>query len=126
MFPLRLALVLAAGSAGAAEVCDPLQPLSGAALFSENCAQCHGADARGGQTPKGATAPDLTALNRKSKGVFPAPRLADIIRYGGAMPDHSVGSQMPVWGRVFYGECGPVYSRRVTVELMKYVEGLQR
>jgi mono/diheme cytochrome c family protein len=125
---LAVLLTLAAlgfGPALAAQVCDPNQALSGAALFSENCALCHGADAKGGKTPKGANAPDLTTLSRQSKGTFPAPRLADIIRYGGSMPDHSIGSEMPVWARIFYAECGPVYSRRVVVELTKYVEGLQ-
>jgi hypothetical protein len=33
---------------------------------------------------------------------------------------------MPVWAKIFFLECGPVYSRRVVVELMKYVEGLQK
>ena len=120
------ALALQASSSLAAEVCNPNQALSGAALFSENCAACHGADATGGKTPKGVLAPNLTVLTSKGQGKFPAPRLADIIRYGGALPDHTISQQMPVWAKVFYLECGPEYSRRVVVELMKYVESLQK
>jgi len=117
---------LGAGAASATQVCDPNQALSGATVFADNCALCHGADGQGGKTPKGAVAPDLTALTRNAQGKFPAPLLADIIRYGGSMPDHSIGSEMPVWARIFSAECGPVYSRRVVVELTKYVEGLQK
>jgi mono/diheme cytochrome c family protein len=115
-----------AAPALAAEVCNPNQPLSGASLFADNCATCHGADATGGQTPSRVAAPDLTLLAQKAKGRFPAPRVADIIRYGGALPDHSVSKQMPVWSKIFYAECGPVYSRRVVVELLKFIQDRQK
>ncbi len=119
-------LALGADSALSAEVCNPNQALSGAVLFADNCASCHGADATGGKTPKNAVAPDLTVLAKNANGKFPAPRVADIIRYGGALPDHSINSQMPVWAKIFYAECGPVYSRRVVVELMNYLKYRQK
>ena len=65
------------------------------------------------------SAPDLTVLSQQAQGKFPAERIANIIRYGGSLPDHSINSQMPVWAKIFFLECGPVYSRRVVVELMK-------
>jgi mono/diheme cytochrome c family protein len=119
-------LVFASTSALSAEWCNPDQPLFGAMLYADNCASCHGSNAAGGKTPNGVVAPDLTMLARKAKGKFPALRGADIIRYGGALPDHSISSQMPVWAKIFYAECGPVYSRRVVVELMKYLQDQQK
>ena len=120
------ALTPDAASAQAPTVCNPNQPLSGAKLYSENCASCHGADATGGRSPNEAAAPDLTALKRNANGSFPAPRVADIIRYGGALPDHSIGPRMAIWAEVFHAECGPTYSRRAVVELTKYLKGLQK
>jgi len=32
---------------------------------------------------------------------------------------------MPIWGKVFGGECGPAYSRRAVVEMKRYLESLQ-
>jgi mono/diheme cytochrome c family protein len=113
-------------SALSAEVCNPNQPLSGAQLFADHCAKCHGAEATGGKTPSGTPAPDLTVLKRQSNGEFPASRVAEIIRYGGALPDHSINPQMPTWAKIFAAECGPTYSRRVIVELMKHVEEIQK
>ena len=107
-------------------VCNPNQPLSGAKLYAENCASCHGADAKGGKTPNQTQAPDLTALARGAGGAFPAPKVSDTIRYGGALPDHNSAPKMAIWAEVFHHECGPTYSRRVVVELTKYLEGLQK
>ncbi len=109
-----------------AEWCNPNQPLSGATLYADNCASCHGADAAGGKTPNNTSAPNLTNLARKANGKFPAPRIADIIRYGGALPDHSINSQMPIWAKILYAQCGPTYSRRVVVELTQYLKEQQK
>jgi hypothetical protein len=119
-------LVLESASALSAEWCNPNQILSGGILYADNCASCHGLGATGGKTANDAAAPDLTVLAQKANGKFPAPRVADIIRYGGALPDHSISSQMPIWAKIFYVECGPVYSRRVVVELMKYLQERQK
>ena len=119
-----------AASSGAlaypSNVCDPNQPLSGAALYADNCALCHGADAMGGRSPNGAATPDLTVLTKDSKGIFPAPPVAGIIRYGGAIPDHGANPKMPICAEVFHTECGATYSRRAVVELTKFLQGIQR
>jgi mono/diheme cytochrome c family protein len=120
------ALMSDAASAFPPTVCDPNQPLSGAKLYADNCASCHGTDATGGRSPNEAPAPDLTVLTRKAKGKFPAPRVADIIRYGGALPDHSISPKMAIWAEVFHAECGPTYSRRAVVELTKFLNGSQK
>jgi len=126
LFVAARALMSDAASALPPTVCDPNQPLSGARLYADHCASCHGADATGGRSPNQAPAPDLTVLTRNAKGKFPAPRVADIIRYGGALPDHNVKPKMAIWAEVFHAECGPTYSRRAVVELTTYLKGLQK
>lgn len=54
--------------------CAPEGPPSGHTLFDENCASCHGPDAKGdGPLAAGleATVPDLTTLSARHDGVFP-------------------------------------------------------
>jgi len=126
LFVASWALMPAAASAYPPGVCDPNQPLSGAQLYAENCASCHGASATGGKSSTDLAVPDLTVLARNAKGVFPAPRVADIIRYGGSLPGHGNGPKMAIWAKVFHAECGPTYSRRVVVELTAFLEGLQK
>ncbi len=102
-------------------------------LFREHCAQCHGDDGIGnGPMAKVLTvAPaDLTAISKRANGKFPADRVVEIIRYGGNVTGH--GSQvMPVWGLVFSkeggrGKIGNAYSRRAVVELLHYLESIQK
>ena len=45
---------------------------SGAILFAERCASCHGRDARGSaDLAGGLSAPDLTGLSERNGGLFP-------------------------------------------------------
>lgn len=44
---------------------DRVSAANGATFFAENCAACHGADARGG------IGPDLTTLAQQNAGTFP-------------------------------------------------------
>ena len=126
VFLATWALSTGASSAFPPGVCNPNQPLSGAQLFADNCASCHGADATGGMASGDARAPDLTVLTRNAKGVFPGPRVADNIRYGGSAPGHVKGPRMAVWAEVFHAECGPTYSRRVVRELTQYIKSVQK
>jgi mono/diheme cytochrome c family protein len=119
------ALSSGAASALPPDVCDPNRPLYGGQLYGDHCATCHGVDATGGWAPTGAAAPDLTKLAQQAKGKFPAAQVADVIRYGGAVPGHGA-AKMPIWAEVLHKECGPTYSRRAVVELVKYIQGLQR
>lgn len=56
---------------------------SGAELYAQNCAICHGGDARGGGGGGvegfGRTPPDLTGLAARNGGVFPAERVAALL-----------------------------------------------
>ena len=68
----------------------------GQALFASYCAQCHGADAKGGGPMAEMLAietPDLTVLSRGNDGVFPTFEVAtkidgraQVLAHGGDMP----------------------------------------
>lgn len=106
---------------------------SGQDLFREHCAQCHGTDGTGnGPMAKVLTVSpaDLTAISKHANGKFPPYRISDVIRYGGNITGH--GSQvMPIWGKVFSdeggkGKAGGAYSRRAVIELLHYLETIQK
>lgn len=80
-------------------------PASGAELYKQNCAICHGNDGKGGGAPPASSpftepAPDLTTLAQRHDGKFPAAYVADILRSGVKLPDHGP-VEMPVWGVIF-------------------------
>jgi hypothetical protein len=103
--------------------------ITGQKLFDDHCAGCHGLDGMSkgafasGQSKQPA---DLTGITKRNNGQYPAERIAEIIRYGGGLPGHEKDHAMPVWGKVFSGECGPAFSRRAVVELNRYLETLQK
>src|ERR1700682_5996554 len=71
---------------------------SGAELFKQHCAVCHGNDLRGvGPVPAPyRVPPDLTTLARRHGGKFPATYVADVLRNGVIMPAHGP-AEMPTW-----------------------------
>jgi mono/diheme cytochrome c family protein len=80
--------------------CSPYAttPQAGRALFVENCATCHGADARGG-----AQIPDLTGLSLRAAGSFPRSMVLeklDAYARGNAV---YAGTQMPEFGFLLTG-----------------------
>ena len=114
-------------------------PDEGSALFAENCAMCHGADARGtGELAReiraelGRTPADLTRLARGNKGVFPRARVLSYIDgyTRGRLPEQN----MPEFGLLLEGPTVPVDTGdgvmspapRPLVALMVYLESVQR
>jgi len=94
-----LTFALAGGAARAAE--DD----TGARLYLNHCAACHGSDAEGGG-PVAATMrvgmPNLRTLAQRNDGVFPADTVTAYI--DGREPKAAHGDrQMPIWGDVFRG-----------------------
>lgn len=80
-------------------------PASGAKLYKQNCALCHGNDGKGGGPPPASSpftepAPDLTTLAQRHDGKFPAAYVADVLRSGVKLPGHGP-AEMPVWGIIF-------------------------
>jgi mono/diheme cytochrome c family protein len=106
---------------------------SGKDLFFEHCAQCHGRDGTGNGPMANVLnlkPADLTTLSKKGNGKFDAPRIADIIRFGGDISGHGTRA-MPIWGLVFSkegngGKAGAAYSRRAVIELKSYLQSMQK
>lgn len=94
---MRYLVILAAlGLAACVE-----EPVDGPTAFMENCASCHGADAKGGG-PAGrdlATAPpDLTMIAARNGGIFPTDQVMSTIdgldrgsHFSAAMPEFGAG-----------------------------------
>jgi len=75
---------------------------SGAELYQQNCAVCHGSDLEGG-TPAPSpyrTPPDLTKLTRGLDGESLDAYLSRVLQNGVVIPAHGP-AEMPVWGRAF-------------------------
>jgi mono/diheme cytochrome c family protein len=87
------------------KVTIPIQrttPTSGKQMFTNYCAPCHGADARG----RGPVAPalkmqpsDLTVLSKNNRGKFPDAHIVTVLENGANMPSHG-SAEMPVWGPI--------------------------
>lgn len=90
-------LVVFVGACGLIAGCMTigLEMPSGAALFSENCAACHGASGKGDGPAAEGLSPhpaDLTRISARNGGVFPRDQVMSRIdgyatQSGGAMPE---------------------------------------
>jgi mono/diheme cytochrome c family protein len=71
-----------------------VSPEQGAVLFAQNCASCHGADARGGEGP------DLTGIAGRNDGDFPWEDVLSTIdgygAHGRAMPEFGASDLGPL------------------------------
>lgn len=125
-------LAAAAVIAGAAPAQDAA---TGAAIYLQHCATCHGLDADGDGPMAPALIlqpPDLTALSSRNGGRFPYARV--IARIDGRDPLVAHGSPMPVYGQFFEGaaatvkdEVGrPVLTSVPVADLLAWLEGVQR
>jgi len=119
-----LTLALTGGTARAAE--DD----TGARLYFNHCAACHGAEGEGGG-PVAATmrigVPNLRTLAQRSDGVFPADGVTAYIDGRELNAAHG-DRQMPIWGDVFRGpEQGTSERtvRRRIAALVDFIESLQ-
>jgi len=109
---------------------------SGAQEFKDNCARCHGADAKGGgpdaNSKPGYRPPDLTTIAASNGGKFPREQIYEVIDGGKRLPGHySFNSPMPLWGLSFQLK-GQEYSaqsegavkQRINA-LLDYLESIQ-
>lgn len=130
-----LALILGLGSAAAAQdkqiKKEPIKPApaySGAAMFKEYCAVCHGKTGKGDGPAAAALkqAPaDLTTLAQRHDGKFPEDYVATVLRNGAKAPAHG-DSEMPVWGPLFskMDQSEAVVNLRIA-NLTKYIKSIQ-
>lgn len=101
-------------------------PPSGAELYSQHCAVCHGNDLKGsGPVPAPFRAPpDLTTLARRHGGKFPDAYVSGVLRNGIIMPAHGP-AEMPIWGTDFaMDKSGQPVTLRIT-NLTNYIKSRQ-
>ena len=122
------AALLAAPVAKADEGKGTLQAIGmGRALYLTNCAQCHGADARGAAlgvklSGKVILPPDLTTIALRD-GRFDPLHVAFHINtpYSGVCT-----TDMPCWGPIFKEKHGSGYADLQTWNLVKYLQFAQQ
>ena len=105
----------------------------GARLFAENCAACHGADARGAGPETlgiGKVPPDLTAITARNGGTFPRAQVLSVI--DGYRQGTHPGRVMPEFGENLGGNLVPVEvdgvmtpTPRALAALLAYLESIQ-
>lgn len=127
------ALLAIAASLAACAPQDMPEAPEGQRLFAENCAACHGADARGAGPESlglGKSAPDLTVLARGNGGTFPTASVLSTID-GYAQGSHP-GRAMPEFGASLGGMLVPLEvdgvltpTPRALVALLRYLEAVQ-
>jgi mono/diheme cytochrome c family protein len=127
---LASALTLAAAPMAAPQSKTGTDGSSGAALYSDRCASCHGATATGDGPMSRALKhepPDLTGLSLRNNGMFPSARVYRIIE--GRDVDSHGDREMPVWGDVFkpQGDRSSQDAIRKRIEaIVKFLESIQR
>lgn len=109
---------------------------TGAELYMQYCATCHGvtADGNGPMAPlMMMPPPDLTGLAERAGGEFPVAGVVQ--RIDGRDPLLAHGGEMPVWGSVFDGErtgairteAGqPVLASETITSVVEYLRTVQR
>jgi mono/diheme cytochrome c family protein len=81
----------------------PASSVSGAQMFKEYCAVCHGPSGKGDgpvATALKVPPPDLTTLAQRHDGKFPDDYVSNVLKNGVQNPAHGSG-EMPVWGPIF-------------------------
>ena len=110
------------------EPAKPTVPLSGAGMFKDYCAVCHGKDAKGDGPAAAALkhAPaDLTTLAKRHGGKFPDSYVANVLRNGVKAPAHG-DAEMPVWGPLFNSMDSDQAIMYVRISsLVSYIKSLQ-
>lgn len=128
-------LLLAAGGAATVAAAQTFQltDYSGAELFQQFCAACHGAAAHG-DGPVAATlnvmVPDLTRLTESHGGRFPVAEVRGMIDGRSLIAAHGTRT-MPVWGYEFWVTEGADRqaegeARQIINRLVMYLESIQR
>ena len=76
---------------------------SGARMYKQFCAACHGSDGKGhGPAASSLKVPpsDLTTLAKRRNGKFPYNYVSSVLRFGPGVSAHG-SSGMPTWGPIF-------------------------
>jgi len=105
---------------------SPSQPTSGAQMFKDYCASCHGVDGRGNgpavtflKTPP----PDLRMMAKHNSGKYPAGQVMSTLTFGPGSPAHG-DLNMPTWGQLFRDTDKRLATLRIH-NLTRFVESIQ-
>jgi mono/diheme cytochrome c family protein len=103
-------------------------PLTGAGMFKDYCAVCHGKNAKGdgpaARSLKQAPA-NLTTLAKRNGGKFPDLYVQQVLRNGVKSPAHG-DAEMPVWGPLFRNmDADPAIVYVRISSLVSYIKSLQ-
>ena len=105
---------------------------SGAEMFSEYCAACHGPGGKGdGPAASALKIPpaNLTTLAQRHGGKFPDAYVATVLDNGVHEAKAHGSKDMPVWGTVFHEMAGSGVDAQVAVRMRSlclYIESLQQ
>jgi len=110
-----------------------LTDYSGEELFQQFCSACHGPSGRGDGPVAGTLnvlVPDLTRLEERHDGEFPAAEVRDLIDGRSLVVAHGTRT-MPVWGYEFWVEEGADATaegdaREIINRLVRHLESIQR
>lgn len=137
MTPMRRT-ALACATFAALAACKPNEmpeANEGRRLFVENCAICHGPDAKGsGPSARGLNPPpsDLTLIKARHGGSFPKAKVLSIL--DGYTRVDLPGQNMPEFGELLRGDLVPIDTGdgiltptpRKLVALLEYLETIQQ
>ena len=137
MRPTLISLTFASCAALLLTACAPEEmpaASDGRALFMENCAVCHGTDAKGDGTMARAmetAPPDLTLISVRNGGTFPVVKVLSTI--DGYTKTSLSGPGMPEFGALLEGDLVPLDTGdgvltptpRKLVALLEYIESIQ-
>jgi len=118
---------LAAGIAPARAQSEDDTVASGKDAYLRHCAVCHGLEGYGNGPLAEAMKiepSDLTRLAAKHGGDFPAAKVSDVIRNGGAVLGHG-SPTMPAWGLYFAEKRKPEVLRARVKALVDYLASIQ-
>jgi mono/diheme cytochrome c family protein len=100
---------------------------SGADLYAQRCAACHGNDLRGtGPAPYPfRAAPNLTTLAKQHRGKFPEAYVSRVLRQGVVMPAHGP-AEMSIWEPDFtMNRLGEAQAALRISNLTNYIKSMQ-
>jgi mono/diheme cytochrome c family protein len=103
------------------------EPESGAQLYKNYCAACHGIEGKGdGPVVRFLKLPpaDLSTLAQRNNGKYPTDRVAATLHSGTDSGAHGT-SDMPIWGPVFKSQGKGVAQMRIQ-KLTEFIESLQQ
>ncbi len=107
----------------------PTSSTSGAQMYKEYCAVCHGKDGKGdgpAASELKTRPPNLTDLTKRYGGKFPGYHVAAVLQFGVETPAHGT-AEMPVWGPLLQSlnRLSSAEAKQRIANLTAYIKSLQ-